>query len=367
MNKTILAIPHIGTAFGHFYRLAVFLDNYIETHRVYIAIPEPFIGYCSHFLCPEIKIIPRKVHCSISNGSGLIDKNLYLALLKENETIYKEIQPDLIIGDPGIQAAILATKFSKEWVGVMHGCYLPVPNSLSIAEEYFKLLKLVWSTLNSQIDKLVRLGTNGIYDDWSCLRSTGLILIPNLRINEPSEIGEYVDLNNSINSYWDSHDEVELLITCCSAGSVEPSKSFLANLARKINCDINVAGINSEKRYTRINYLGNNINYRYLVGKNTTVLTHGGHGTLQAINNAKDVFMIPSDFDQLYNSIIAHAIKGWNLVFDKDWIEIINSGKLFKREIYWNNLNIENNSGKLLIKGLDILEERHYIDKVLIS
>ena len=61
--------------------------------------------------------------------------------------------------------------------------------------------------------------------------------------------------------------------------------------------------------------------------------------------------MIPSDFDQLYNSVVAKAIKGWELVLDKNWIKVINSNLLFKREIYWDNLSIKSINGKLVIKA----------------
>ncbi len=75
---------------------------------------------------------------------------------------------------------------------------------------------------------------------------------------------------------------------------------------------------------------------------------------MQAISSAKRVIMIPGDFDQLYNSIIAHAVKGWELVFDKDWFEIADSGEVFRREIRWNNLTVDNSSGELMIQGLNI-------------
>lgn len=367
MKKKILAIPHIGTAFGHFYRLASFLDNYIDTHNIYIVIPEPFIAFCVKYLSPEIQIVPRKIHCSISNPSGIIKNDQYLLLLEENQRIFKNVRPDIVIGDPGIQAAILSTKYSVEWIGIMHGCYLPFPESLHMNKELFNLLKVVWSSLNNQIDKLVSVGTNQIFTSWNDLRKTGKIIIPNSKINEPSTIGKYQDINRIVKPTWNEHSEVDLLITCCSSGTVIPSNEFLTELSNNSNCKVYVAGINSQNRIPNVVFLGNNINYKYLVGENTVVITHGGHGTLQAISKAKKVFMIPSDFDQLYNSIVTSAIKGWEIVFDKNWIEIINSGMLFRREIYWNNLSIETIDGELVIKGFDVYEKERCFNEILVE
>lgn len=355
IKKKILAIPHIGTAFGHFYRMATLLDNFANEFNIFILIPEPFINYCKSFLHSEIKIIPRKVHCSISGSSGLIDKVGYKSLLIENEDIYKAVQPELIIGDPGIQASILATKFRKPWIGIMHGCYLPFPNNLILNELDYTLLKEVWLALNKQMNELISFGTNQVYSSWQELQKTGKIIIPNLIYNEPSPIGEYLDLNKSVNSVWDTHNEVDILITCCSAGTVSPSKDFLSQLSMQTNKKIFIAGVEGSPNHQNIIYLGNNVNYRYLVNEKTVVITHGGHGTLQAIGNAKKVFMVPSDFDQLYNSIIASSIKGWQLVFDKNWFEILQTGVLFKREIQWENLSFISNNGDIELTGIEII------------
>lgn len=358
MKKKILAIPHIGTAFGHFYRLATFLDDFIDEYNIFILIPEPYFDYCKRFLHPDITLIPRLVHCSISGSTGLIDMEGYKSLLKENEKIYHIIKPDLIIGDPGIQAAILATKYSRPWIGLMHGCYLPFPDKIQMNEQLYTLLRNVWCVLNDQMNKLISLGTNKVYTSWSEIQKTGKIIIPNFSKNEPSSIGEYQDINSKIKSAWDVQNEVDLLITCCSAGTISPTDTFLTNLNRVSNKNVFVAGIKAKTNQSNIFYLGNNVNYRSLVHENTIVITHGGHGTLQAINKAKKVFMIPSDFDQLYNSIIASSIKGWKLVFDKNWFEIVNSDLLFKREIHWENLVFETLNGEIELKGLDIYQKQ---------
>lgn len=357
MKKKILAIPHIGTAFGHFFRLATLLDDYLNDNNIHIIIPEPYIDYCKRFLHPNIVIVPRHVHCSISGSSGLIDKSGYKSLLEENEAIYHKIQPELIIGDPGIQAAILATKYSKPWIGLMHGCYLPFPENLPMNEKHSVLLRRVWITLNDQIDKLISIGTNHIFKSWQEIQTTGKIIIPNLNINEPSKIGEYKNINLKISNSWDAHSEVDLLITCCSAGTVSPSDEFLTNLSKFSKSKVFVAGIKAKENQFNTIYVGNNVNYRSLVNENTIVITHGGHGTLQAISKANKVFMIPSDFDQLYNSIIASTIRGWQLVFDKNWFEILDSDMLFKREIHWENIAVESLNGEIEIKGLNIYQE----------
>ena len=355
MKDKLLAIPHIGTALGHFYRTALVLDRYVRTHKICIAIPEPFIKQCRPFLRSEIEIrLPRKTRWCINCATGAIDTKEYLSALSENKEIFDTIRPNLMVGDPGVQTAIVASKHSIEWVGIMHGCYLPFPAALNIDGSYLKLLKRTWSVLNEEIDRLVNIGTNGVFNRGAQLRNTGKVVVPNSRTNEPLEAGEYLDLNAMIDPSWQKHAEVELLITCCSTGSVIPSREFTSSLAGKMRGHISVAGTSLRGNCPGMTLAGKNINYRYLVGRRSTVLTHGGHGTLQAISSAKRVIMIPGDFDQLYNSIIAHAVKGWELVFDKDWFEIADSGEVFRREIRWNNLTVDNSSGELMIQGLNI-------------
>ncbi len=89
-----------------------------------------------------------------------------MSALSENEEIFNTIRPNLMVGDPGVQTAIVASKHSIEWVGIMHGCYLPFPAALNIDGSYLKLLKRTWSVLNEEIDRLVNIGTNGVFDSW---------------------------------------------------------------------------------------------------------------------------------------------------------------------------------------------------------
>ena len=357
IKKKILAIPHIGTAFGHFYRMAILLEDFINEYDIFITIPESYVDYCEKFLNPNIVIIPRQTHSSINGASGIIDVDGYKLLLTENENIYHTIEPDLIIGDPGIQASILATKFSKPWIGIMHGCYLPFPYSMAFSEQNSALLKSIWDSLNYQLDKLICLGTNGAFTSWQDIQRTGKVIIPNRISNEPSSIGEYVDLNNISSSAWGTHTEVDLLITCCSAGTVSPTSTFLSNITELSKGNVFVAGIRPGDGQSKVIYLGNNIDYKSLVNEDTVVISHGGHGTLQAIGKAKNVFLIPSDLDQLYNSIIASTINGWHLIFDKNWFEVIDSGLLFKREIHWENLVIQSTNNGIEIKGLEIYKK----------
>jgi len=366
MKKKILAIPHIGTAFGHFYRLATFLGEYLIDYDISIAIPETFIDYCRRFLHPDINIIPRTVHCSISGSSGIIDIDAYISLLKENDEIYHKIQPDLLIGDPGIQAAILASKYSKSWIGIMHGCYLPFPEFLSLNEQYYVLLRKLWEVLNKKINNLISLGTNQTFTNWQDIQKTGKIIIPNISSNEPSSIGEYKDINSIGNSGWVDYSEVDLLITCCSAGTVRPTELFLKDLIEISNRKVFVAGIKAKSNKSNIFYLGNNVNYRSLINENTIVITHGGHGTLQAISKAKKVYMVPSDLDQLYNSIIASTIKGWQLVFDKNWFEVLESGILFKRNILWENLKIKAFGDEIELQGLEVYQNKSHLSKSIL-
>lgn len=364
MQNKLLAIPHIGTAFGHFYRTAEFVKQYIEDYEVYFIVPQVYYDYCRLFVDKRIQLVPRKIHCSISSRSGKLDTSMYSLLLKENEKIFERIDPCLIIGDPGIQASILGTKYSIEWVGLMHGCYLPFPRQINLNVDYYNLLLLVWSRLNYQLDKLIILGSKNRFDSWDSIRNTGKIFIPTQPQDEPSKIGSYINLNEHINDNWKKHEAVDLLVTCCSAGSVIPSYEFLNDLSNKTDLMVTVAGTDFNLLYGKNNFIGKNVNYKYLVNKNTTVITHGGHGTIQSIKNAKDVFMIPSDLDQLYNSIIAFATKNWKIIFDKDWIDILNGTQLFRREIYWDRLKVINIDGKLDIEGVNIFRGKECLEEI---
>ncbi len=360
-NK-ILVLPHVGSAYGHLIRTAEYIQlNYNSGDDVTIVIPQHAVEIGIKCIPSFVKIIIQQTEFSINNSSGELKIRSFLQLMKELENIVHILKPNLIIGDPGVRASILSQKFSIKWIGLMHGCYLPKPKVEhdSINQNLKMLIDISWKVATKSIDRLISESTKGLFSSWEDIRSTGEILIPNNQNFEPSPIGEYIGSKNHRNG-WDHGDPVKLLITFCSEGDVAKITNWekLFGVHEKIS----IAGLNLGKTEGNVRYLGNNFCYESLVNSETTVITHGGHGTLKSIEMAKKVYMIPTDVDQLCNSIIAHLYRGWNIVFDKNWFEILESGIPFKRSIYWDNVRVINNNIDIELEGFDLqtLQSQYY-------
>jgi len=351
--EKVLILPHVGTSYGHIYRVLDFID-YIFTCNddVTMVLPDHALNKYKDHIPQFVKIHLRKVNCSVCNKTGKLDIANYLKLLKENRQAFETIRPTLIVGDPGIQASILAQEFQVNWFGIMHGCYLPFPKVVIKDNTLESLMNLAWMKIHKYLDFLIEIGTNGVYSSWSEIRSTGGTIVPN-------NYSSYYDVGTNIefpkNRFgWKIGKPVDFLITCCSAGSVYPSLVFLENLKKYIP-QITIAGIeNPYNRFIPAEILGDDYLYDSLIDKNTIVLTHCGHGTLNLIKHATNVKMVPGDLDQLCNALIAHAINGWQIVFDKNWFDILNSSTPFERKINWNNINIKSDGSSLIFEGVDL-------------
>ncbi|MBK8609383.1 MAG: hypothetical protein IPL84_05425 [Chitinophagaceae bacterium] len=357
VNKRILVLPHIGTAFGHLIRLSEFInETYDSSFDISLVIPAHSLKFCKGHIPVFVKLIIQKEAFSINGNKGNLDVKSCLKLIQELAVICDEIKPNLIIGDPGIQAAILGNMFGIQWKGIMHGCYLPKPivDSKNNNGQLHALVELAWEVSNHSMNKLVKIGTNGKFKSWEEIRKTGQIIIPNNSAFEPSPIGLHIEQSFK-RIGWETGSPVELLITCCSEGNIQPTVPFLTKISRTFT-EVTVAGITLKDKIGNINFIGNNIAYETLISNKTIVITHCGHGTLKSIKKAKRVFMIPGDIDQLCNSLIAHVYHGWDLVFDKNWFEILESKTPFKREINWNNIHLAMRKDELIIRGLPIMQ-----------
>ncbi|MDR1583795.1 MAG: hypothetical protein LBS55_11185 [Prevotellaceae bacterium] len=348
--KKILVLPHIGTAFGHLVRTAEFLSDFSNQSnaKIYIVIPEKVVDFAKVHIPDGLQIITRQQQVTVNNSIGKLLIDDFKKYFDEDEVLFQKITPDLIISDPGIQGAILWYKYKKPWIGLVHGGYLPAPQIEN--EELSYLAQKTWQTINKSLDRLIQIGTNDKYQTWAELRSSGFLIIPNMQQNEPVII-EAGHINKKLDKIgWENKSEVELLITCCSSGEIEPTEKFLRKL-QLYYFNIAVAGLNKKGIINGINYLGNTVNFESLVGKDTTVITHGGHGTLKAVSNAKRIITIPSDLDQLCNSIISHINKNTELVFDKNWLEVLEHNP-YRRVINWDNIEISKNKNEIVFSGV---------------
>ncbi len=353
-KKRILVLPHIGTAYGHLIRTAEYIDaNYKQNteYDIYMAISDFAIDFAKNHIPNYIHIVKRNVRTTVNNEDGVLDIESFKKLFDEDAYIVSTIDPVLIISDPGIQAAILWYKFKIPWIGIVHGCYLPKPVMLDNHIILADLIEKTWSKIELSLDKLIQVGTQDKSLTWSIVQKTGQLVVPNFFLNEPlSACASYI--NNPIKKIgWVNIKNVELLITCGSSGEIAPSDTFINRLSNFYS-QIVVAGKKKSGILNGIHYVGNNVNYESLVGENTTVITHAGHGTLKTLSKAKRIIMIPSDLDQLSNAIIAHLYNKWELIFDKNWFEVLDSPNPFYRQVIWENINIFENNNEPHFSGM---------------
>lgn len=352
MDK-VLILPHVGTSYGHIYRIIDFIGlSYSNKDNITLVLPKHAIKRFRNFIPKHVKVYQRQVNGSICSKNGILNIKNFIDVMEENNRIFNSIKPTQIIGDPGIQASILSQKYQVSWRGIMHGCYLPIPKISTISNNVKSLMDLTWEKIHNYLDKLVEIGTNGVFSSWVDILKTGEILIPQ-SYYKFNNIGTHIELHKN-NNGWKIGEPVELLITCCSNGQVYPSYDFIKRLT-KYKDKVTLAGVKKNYFKTRkLNILGNKYLYNTLVDRNTTVLTHCGCGTLNLIKEAKNVKMIPGDLDQLCNALIAHSVLGWEIIFDKNWIKILNGNKPFIRKVYWENINIKFENDDVLLKGIDI-------------
>lgn len=335
MSERILVFPHIGTALGHFVRTIEFIDTYYRQCDIpiYIVLPKNLIKQLDSYIPSWFNrknIIGRKHLVSINNPEGRLLIEQFKQYFAEDEKIHQQINPSLIITDPGIQGAILHHKFNTPWINITHGVYRSLPST--IADEYKPLAHEIWSYLNIVFNQLIQLGTGSPNASWNELRNTA--------IRE-----ELLQYKMEKHGWIKSNQTYNLLITCCSANEVCPPRSFLKKLTR-LYSDIAVAGITidfarQQGMVPEVAYVGNNIRYDSLIDSNSTVITHGGFGTLKMITQAKKIIIIPSDLDQLCNAILFCSDPLYHnktkLINGRDWLYSLQHNP-FRRFVEWDNI-----------------------------
>lgn len=337
MSERILVLPHIGTALGHFIRTIEYLNaNYqFCKDSIFLVLPEKLVNQLDTHIPSWIdrkNIIKRKCQVSINNPEGRLQTEQFQQYFAEDEQIYERIKPTLIISDPGIQGAILHSKFRTPWINITHGVYRPLP--LRINDDLMLLAQMVWNYLNKAFDTLIQLGTGKSNEKWEELRNTAF------KEEVLQEKMQKCGWQKSVRTF-------ELLITCCSANEVYPTPAFLHKLQQQYS-DIAVAGVSLDKIERQgivpgITYVGNNTRYDSLIDSHTTVITHGGFGTLQLVTHANRIIIVPSDLDQLCNAIIfcsnEHNKAKAELIHGRDWQYSLNHNP-FRRFVEWDKVNI---------------------------
>jgi len=345
VSNRILTLPHIGTAFGHLVRIGEYIQTFYNnrTDEVFVVVPKEAEVHARRHLPLFAKIILQDSCFSVNNPTGKIDCEAFKKVLDENFQICASLSPDLIIGSPGIYAGLIGAKCRIPWRGLMHGCYLPLSPLFEQEKNVEGSIGLfaanVWQVARKGIDSIVKLFSDGAFSTWSELQASGDILIPNSEESEPSELGLNIgNLHSRIG--WNSAKPVSLLITTCSDGNTKIPVDFLKE-AVKAYGDVVISGSLLQESIPRVHCIYNSTDYRSLVGPQTTVICHGGHGTIQNIRGAGRVILIPGDIDQLYNSLVAHKVFSYEIALSDSWHKRLFSQNPYRRFIDWSALYID--------------------------
>lgn len=335
----ILILPHIGNAYGHLIRSGQFVGaNNSKGASYFMACPENINDEELRHIPDYVNIISHASRFSVSSTSGSLDFDGLSNVIDDYTRIAKSVNPSIIVGSPGILAGRIATAVETPWIALAHGCYLPIPSVVKQSSDRITdLANLAWSTARAGISDVLRVISNNDNVSWAELRGEAQVLIPNRSYREPSQIGRHIG-SRMPEIGWSEGDPCSLLITLCSSGENCIPKSFLTYLTKRYD-DIVITGpTDSSFELDDIEYVGSEYSISSLVGPSTTVITHGGHGTLRSVNGAQRVIMMPGDIDQLCNSIIAHSTLGYELVSVNEWFGRLNSSSPFKRYINWGSV-----------------------------
>lgn len=359
-TKRLLVIPHVGTAYGHLIRVGELLNTrYGDCDEIFVSIPKSAFGMAKLHMPVRVKFLTYGIRPTVTSRGGKLDVAGFLKLVELDRRFGSEIQPSLIIGDPGIRAGLLGERMGIPWEALMHGCYLPMPEELRrqrsiVSSNIGRLAKLAWNLAQTALDQLVRLGSTDSLRFWSELRQRGRILIPNSPEAEPCDFGVHTgDIFPRLG--FSAGREFPCVVTLCSSGDVAVPPKVLQQLVRLYG-EVAVIGPARECLIRGVRFLGTRFATQTVVGKGTIVICHGGHGTLKAVKQAQRVIVVPGDIDQLCNALIAFATWQPELVVGQSWVERLNSDTPFRRIVDWNELvktlteesskALESNSGR---------------------
>lgn len=341
-NNTVLVIPHVGSAYGHLIRTGELLSKrYLEYEHVFLCVPSGALSFAKSHMPSHIKYWTYDIRPTVTSKSGDLDNEGFLALLKLDKNAYDRIRPSLIVGDPGIRAGLLGEYTGTRWEALMHGCYLPLPcsfkNAPYINMSLGRLATMAWSLVTRELDKLVRLGSNNAIPNWDDLRQRGTVLIPNSMEAEPNFVGTHLgDEFNRIG--FSSGSEYPCVVTLCSSGESDVPQEVVQYLVNRYKKIAIIGSLNRDHDIRNVHFLGSSVATESLVGPNTTVITHGGHGTLKAVRQAKRIIALPGDIDQLCNTLVALVCFNLELASETRWLERLTSPHPFRRIMDWAGL-----------------------------
>lgn len=315
-----MAIPHIGTSYGHAVRLGEYLKSQ-KKNDVTVALPENKLEESMKYFPDWIKVVTRKNVFQITSNDGILDIHSFQEALLELGDIIKNLQPDYLIGDPGIFTGILSANSGIPWSGLMHGIYLQMPEEFPshFSKDFQNLLFHIFLRVRKDIDELVVVGTNGMYRTWTELQKTG----------DVTDMSSFSQIDDDTCKVIDrpilEGKDQQLLITICSENMEQIPAGVQKELSK--NNKLIIAGGKDGKM----------MNYHEVIDtENTTVITHCGAGTLEKIKHAKKVVLYPGDIDQLTNALLAYYKNAnWKIVFDRDWLKVLESENPYKRGRSW--------------------------------
>ncbi|MBI5569471.1 MAG: hypothetical protein HY914_05945 [Desulfomonile tiedjei] len=295
---------------------------------------------CARMELPRyVELVGLSREFSVNNQSGLIDRGAFLSSVDELLNHTMRWKPTLIIGDPGVQAGIIADVLRVPVVGLMHGCYLNCPPALVNGTNPFRnLAGGLWRRVHAELDALVQVGSRGAISSWESLRRRGEILVPEsppslAAYGEGTYIGRLQPERRESASFKSS-----CLITTCSAGGTGNLNPKLLRALVASFGGVTVAGGSvTTSLAPTVRYVGQRYALSSLIDNNTRIITHGGHGTLQALRGVKHVVVVPTDVDQLCNGLIECFRNGWHLAVTEETVARLTGSRPFVRELVWTD------------------------------
>lgn len=338
----LLVIPHVGTALGHLIRTGEVLNTlYGDVPDIFVCIPESAINSAKRHMPARVQFLTYPIRPTVTGRSGRLDEQGFLNLLRLDFEFFKKVRPNLILGDPGIRTGLLGERVGAQWAALMHGCYLPRPHQLKdsclVSENVKSLSELAWIVATKLLDHLVQLGSRHKIGSWAELRSRGNVLIPNTPDAEPSEIGHHIgSCLPKIGFVKGAH--AKCVMTLCSSGDTQIPRQVLEHLIAKFG-KLSIVGVSTGvQRCNGVEFLDTQYRLDSVVGPETTVICHGGHGSLKAVRNAHRVIIVPGDLDQLCNALTAHVQWGAELAIGDTWSRRLLSVQPLHRFTEWDDL-----------------------------
>ena len=339
-RQRVLVIPHIGTAYGHLIRTGEIVRERCRDAETYVCLPRTALDIAARYLPEGVVPVPYEQRPTVTNASGRLDLDGFRSLLASDRRICSEVEPDLLLGDPGIRAGILGLSSAIPYEMILHGCYLPLPGGLAhevaVNSMAGRLAAAVWSVAERSLDALVGIALEA-QAGWANLRSKGTVLIANDEFAEPCEFGTHLGSRTTRIGFSAAPSPVSCVVTVCSSGDVDVPDWVLREIVEHFG-EVTVVGPSRRREIGGVRFTGDLVAIESLVGPTTVVVTHGGHGTLKGSRRAARIIVAPGDLDQLANGLVAKTYCGAEVAAGDQWLERLNGDRPFMRAVDWDAL-----------------------------